>query len=781
MNRDSIVHIVTPTRNGVGLERLLGNIDETLKNFRWKWWIIQDGTGQFPDPGLNEIINARIEQDAKTKEGSRIVYRVLPGAPKPTYSNKGRPLSHSGNPLRNYALDQIETPSKIPTGDEMMSGPKTQLEDGVVLFLDDDNLLHPALPGVLFKFLQDGDLLDIEGITVRQQYADGWVRLRPKDSDPPLIDVACLLVRVKALRGARFCVDPTVPAEGWYAADQDFFQELYTERPRYWEHEPIFAALYNALDPGTPTFHYRPGVDTPGKTVLAKEKVSAVKPLTRSYPKLTKKAAATKAKPQEFEGWDTPDQESHTKEARVVKEPKPKRDSEQEEEGFGYPGQEEEKLAAQKQREKHKRDKAKAKAEAKAEVKRTPPQDKRGRSDDDSVARQIAEEASHLDTRRPGEALAAPAVDLFGDITVPADLVEETAREIVEQAVDEFVAKHAQVEEIDTSSVRGGSAGDVVLDDHQDLPPGTSAELLINGFATRGPATPETSEPIPEPIASIPETTDPIPETAGPIPETVVAGGLTREAMEEAVQRLPEVVDEVAVITAADVEVLQAQVAADPHPLQAFAFPTPEIAVPTQDHGFFKTDDAESLSRAIAIAEERLGRPVQVYLELGSWLGKSCRHVLDQCPDAVAICIDTWKVDWHPANFEFLPVLWETFLANMQAYKDRVFPIRMETYLGIQEVVKAGVTPDLVYIDAGHEFADVLEDAAVCTWHWPGAVLVFDDNYAEFPGIGKLIKEFEGALQPAAPYTREDYGENTVMVPAWPPRKHPALHLADHR
>jgi len=116
----------------------------------------------------------------------------------------------------------------------------------------------------------------------------------------------------------------------------------------------------------------------------------------------------------------------------------------------------------------------------------------------------------------------------------------------------------------------------------------------------------------------------------------------------------------------------------------------------------------------------------KIVLELGSWLGLSTRFLCDHV-DCV-ISVDHWEGSgpWM-RKLPVFPVLYETFLKNCWKYRNKLIPIRTTTIKGVLEVYEAGVVPDLVYVDAAHDTASVIEDLEICMTLFPKATIVGDD------------------------------------------------------
>lgn len=121
-----------------------------------------------------------------------------------------------------------------------------------------------------------------------------------------------------------------------------------------------------------------------------------------------------------------------------------------------------------------------------------------------------------------------------------------------------------------------------------------------------------------------------------------------------------------------------------------------------------------------------------IVLELGSYLGLSTRFILENTSKrSVVIAADTWLGSLEMYDLESCenrrPILYEQFIANCWSYRDRLVVVRNTSAIAIRFISKCGVTPDLVYIDASHEFEDVMADVRLCCRLFPDAVLVGDD------------------------------------------------------
>ena len=118
-------------------------------------------------------------------------------------------------------------------------------------------------------------------------------------------------------------------------------------------------------------------------------------------------------------------------------------------------------------------------------------------------------------------------------------------------------------------------------------------------------------------------------------------------------------------------------------------------------------------------------------LELGSWVGYSTRWFCEKCPKANILCIDHWKGSAEHSNFtnDQLDSLYDAFVLSMWDYRNQIIPIRMNTINGIKEVYDSGLSKEVevIYIDASHQYEDVIVDIELCFNLFPNAILVGDD------------------------------------------------------
>ncbi|WP_406700945.1 class I SAM-dependent methyltransferase [Singulisphaera sp. Ch08] len=131
------------------------------------------------------------------------------------------------------------------------------------------------------------------------------------------------------------------------------------------------------------------------------------------------------------------------------------------------------------------------------------------------------------------------------------------------------------------------------------------------------------------------------------------------------------------------------------------------------------------------VLETTIPENARILVEVGSFIGRSTRFLVDFAPTAIVIAIDHWQGSSEMADdpevVAMLPRLYETFLAECWLYRDRVVPVRRSSVEGLREVAEAGLRPDLIFIDADHSYQAVHTDLSVALDLFPQARIVGDD------------------------------------------------------
>lgn len=155
----------------------------------------------------------------------------------------------------------------------------------------------------------------------------------------------------------------------------------------------------------------------------------------------------------------------------------------------------------------------------------------------------------------------------------------------------------------------------------------------------------------------------------------------------------------------------------------------------------------------------------KVILEIGVWKGGSTVFMANELKkhalSSVVIAVDTWlgsSEHWmgqSNSDLSFLngrPALYYKFLSNVIHAKvaDYVVPLPIDS-LNAAEILRiAGVRPELIHLDGGHDYESVMADLRV--W-WsvlaPGGVLIGDDYYSNgvWPTVRQAFDDFFSGLK----------------------------------
>jgi hypothetical protein len=147
----------------------------------------------------------------------------------------------------------------------------------------------------------------------------------------------------------------------------------------------------------------------------------------------------------------------------------------------------------------------------------------------------------------------------------------------------------------------------------------------------------------------------------------------------------------------------------------------------------------------------QLIKPGDIIVECGSWVGESSRHIAELVYDrdnprksGHIYCVDTWEGDsGHKKTYaHIIDKLYDLFIYNCWQYRSLITPIRAFSWDGMKIIADAGVVPNLVYIDASHDYIDVLKDLETAHNLWPNATLCGDDWVVCRGEVGRAVEDF---------------------------------------
>jgi len=152
-------------------------------------------------------------------------------------------------------------------------------------------------------------------------------------------------------------------------------------------------------------------------------------------------------------------------------------------------------------------------------------------------------------------------------------------------------------------------------------------------------------------------------------------------------------------------------------------FPYIKPNVNPDPHGWFGEKNKSFLKPLVA--------DKKIILELGSWLGKSTRWFLDNSKAANILCVDTWKGSIEHQTKKGidvkLPNLLDTFVVNCWNYRHKILYFQKDTISGMKEIHDLKIMPDFIYVDASHQYEDVLNDLQTAYDLFPNALICGDD------------------------------------------------------
>lgn len=148
-------------------------------------------------------------------------------------------------------------------------------------------------------------------------------------------------------------------------------------------------------------------------------------------------------------------------------------------------------------------------------------------------------------------------------------------------------------------------------------------------------------------------------------------------------------------------------------------------------------------------------------IEVGSWKGGSVISMAKKTKelglDTTIYCVDTWlgaaefwtkyrNTEDRDLMFKNgYPQIYYQFASNMvhNNINDVVYPLPLPSVIAYDVLRYHGVLADLIYIDASHEYEDVLADITnFYNLLRPGGIMFGDDFTHLWPGVEKAVKEY---------------------------------------
>jgi len=152
----------------------------------------------------------------------------------------------------------------------------------------------------------------------------------------------------------------------------------------------------------------------------------------------------------------------------------------------------------------------------------------------------------------------------------------------------------------------------------------------------------------------------------------------------------------------------------------------------------------------------------KIIVEVGTWKGRSAIQMAQICRarglQTNILCIDTWlgtieSYTWRERDRAIhsslklrhgWPHLYYQFLANVmrRGFQDMITPLPQTSEIGARLLAHFQIVPDLVYIDASHDYSDVVKDlVSYFNIMQPGGVL-FGDDYIHWESVTRAVQDF---------------------------------------
>lgn len=184
--------------------------------------------------------------------------------------------------------------------------------------------------------------------------------------------------------------------------------------------------------------------------------------------------------------------------------------------------------------------------------------------------------------------------------------------------------------------------------------------------------------------------------------------------------------------------------------------------LPFLAHGWFYND--------LQLRQLFLSHSIKCVVEVGSWVGLSTIWLALAVGDGGSVyAVDHWN-GWideesgERAHLDLIPDLYHQFLSNMihSRVSDRVVPLRMES---VEAAAALDVEPDLIYIDASHDFDSVWADLTAWSLHLKAETILCGDDWLQ-EGVRTAVELF-GKERGLTPVGEENFWQ-LQSTPAGP-------------
>lgn len=153
----------------------------------------------------------------------------------------------------------------------------------------------------------------------------------------------------------------------------------------------------------------------------------------------------------------------------------------------------------------------------------------------------------------------------------------------------------------------------------------------------------------------------------------------------------------------------------------------------------------------------------KLIVELGTWFGGSARHMaelaLHHHEDLEIVCIDTFlgSVEhWTRASYTMTfnygrPNIYEQFMSNNvhKKLQNTITPFPIDSHNGLAALQHFEVTPDLIYVDAAHDYHTVKRDLLLSKEIVKVGGVIMGDDF-RFDPVAGAARDVFGPVNAAA-------------------------------
>ena len=152
-----------------------------------------------------------------------------------------------------------------------------------------------------------------------------------------------------------------------------------------------------------------------------------------------------------------------------------------------------------------------------------------------------------------------------------------------------------------------------------------------------------------------------------------------------------------------------------------------------------------------------------IFVEVGAWKGKSAAYMCVELANSKKkigfFVVDTWEGSIEHKEKPELSQLYDIFLDNMKPLEHYYHPMKMTSLEAASKFADDSI--DFVFIDASHEYTDVVDDLKA--WYpklKKGGTLAGHDYYPDQPTWGGVYK----AVNEVFPDSHQHIGGNCFMI-----------------